>query len=81
MNYHESTSVVTTPQGERARHKEIKDRYESRVSELREGVLLLRRRHKALVSRRAEEVVYLSDEMSALRRGVTELEKRMFAAW
>lgn len=69
------------PQGERSHHADIRRQYEKRVASAREGVLRLRRGHRKLVGRRAEEVVYLSDEMSALRRGVTELERRMFAAW
>ena len=51
------------------------------MARARDGVLLTRRRHYQLVRRRAQEVVHLSDEMSALRRGVTELERRMFAVW
>lgn len=51
------------------------------MARARDGVLLTRRRHHKLVRRRAQEVVHLSDEMSALRRGVTELERRMFAVW
>lgn len=69
------------PQAERSYHAAIKRRHEERVARARKGVLLTRRRHHKLVRRRAEEVVHLSDEMSALRRGVTELERRMFAAW
>eukprot|EP00904_Undaria_pinnatifida_P013976 jgi/Undpi1/9709/HiC_scaffold_27.g12165.m1 len=68
-------------QRERSHHAAIKRRHEERVAKARKGVLLTRRRHHKLVRRRAEEVVHLSDEMSALRRGVTELERRMFAAW
>lgn len=75
------TVIMDMHQGERSRHREIKEQRTARVAKARAGVLLLRKKHKALVSRRAQEVVYLSDEMSALRRGVTELEKRMFAAW
>lgn len=71
----------TMIQRERSHHAAIKQRFEERVSRAREGVLLTRRRHNKLVRRRAQEVVHLSDEMSALRRGVTELERRMFAAW
>eukprot|EP00752_Nemacystus_decipiens_P003446 g3182.t1 len=68
-------------QGERSHHAAIKQRYEERVARARDGVLLTRRRHQKLVQRRATEVVHLSDEMAALRRGVTELERRMFAVW
>ncbi|CAN0135605.1 unnamed protein product [Ascophyllum nodosum] len=68
-------------QDERSYQAEIKQRYEDRVARAHEAVLSLRRRHRKLVDRRAKEVVHLSEEMSALRRGVTELERRMFAAW
>lgn len=69
------------PQSERSRQANIKQHYEDRIGRARDGVLLTRRRYHKLVRRRAQEVVHLSDEMSALRRGVTELERRMFQAW
>lgn len=75
------TLLYTLPQGERSHHAAIKQRFEERVGRARDGVLATRRRHHKLVRRRAQEVVHLSDEMSALRRGVTELERRMFQAW
>ncbi|CAM9211503.1 unnamed protein product [Scytosiphon promiscuus] len=68
-------------QSERAHQADIKRRFEERIGRAREGVLLTRRRYHKLVRRRAQEVVHLSEEMSALRRGVTELERRMFQAW
>lgn len=63
------------------RHRAMKERFETRIARAREGILVLQRKHRALVVRRAEEVVYLSDEVSTLRRGVTELERRTMTAW